>query len=134
MFPQILSLIFINIYMDENADNPSESDLKKIEKVLKEVNNKKPSKVRKKPKTLSAKDKQRLGTAIASSLSEFIDCYILIGYDVNGNSLVLINSQNNLESRGLSDLLEDFMTTGSDSLSVSYDEDDDPEDSDEDFI
>jgi hypothetical protein len=120
--------------MDENADNPSESDLKKIEKVLKEVNNKKPSKVRKKPKTLSAKDKQRLGTAIASSLSEFIDCYILIGYDVNGNSLVLINSQNNLESRGLSDLLEDFMTTGSDSLSVSYDEDDDPEDSDEDFI
>jgi len=118
--------------MDENADNPSESDLKKIEKVLKEVNNKKPSKVRKTPKALSAKDKQRLGTAIASSLSEFVDCYILLGYDVNGNSLVLINSQNNLESRALSNLLEDFMTTGDNSLNVSFDDDDD-DDSDEDF-
>ena len=117
--------------MDENADNPSESDLKKIEKVLQDVNSKKTPKVRKKPKALSAKDKQRLGTAIASSLSEFVDCYILLGYDVNGNSLILINSQNNLESRGLSDLLEDFMTTGGNSINIAFDEDADDEEEEE---
>lgn len=111
--------------MDNNADNPSESDLKKIEKVLQDINNKKTPKVRKKPKKLTAKDKERLGVAIANRLSELVDSYILLGYDVNGNSLVLINSQSDLESRGISDLLEDFMTSGGSAMNVSLEEDDD---------
>ncbi len=111
--------------MDENADIPSESDLKKIEKVLKDVNNKKTPKVRRKPKVLTAKEKEKLGNAIVNRLSELIDSYILLGYDVNGNSIVLINSQNNLESRGLSDLLEDFMSTGGNAINISSDDEDD---------
>lgn len=114
--------------MDETPENPSESDLKKVEKLLKDTNNKKAPKVRKKPKILSQKEKQRLGTAIASTLSEFVDCYILLGFDVNGNSMILINSHNNLESRALSDLVEDFMTTGGSSISMSLDNEDEEDD------
>lgn len=117
--------------MDENKNEPSESEIKKVEKLLKSINNKKTPKPRKTPKNLSMKEKQQLGTAIASTLSEFVDCYILLGFDVNGNSLVLINSGNNLESRALSDLVEDFMTTGGRSSDVNLDAGE-PDDSDDD--
>lgn len=115
--------------MDETPENPSESDLKKVENFLKGIPDKKAPKVRKKPKALSQKEKQRLGTAIAGTLSEFVDCYILLGFDVNGNSMILINSHNNLESRALSDLVEDFMTTGGSSITMGLDEPDDEDDS-----
>ena len=114
--------------MDEIPENPSESDLKKVEKFLKGVNNKKEPKVRRKPKALSLKEKQKLGTAIASILSEFVDCYILLGFDVNGNSMILINSNNNLESRALSDLVEDFMTTGGSNINIGFESEEDEED------
>lgn len=128
MFPQIFPISFINTYMDETPENPSESDLKKVEKFLKGIPDKKAPKVRRKPKALSPKEKQRLGTAIASTLSEYVDCYILLGFDVNGNSMILINSHNNLESRALSDLVEDFMTTGGSSISMSLEDDEGEED------
>ena len=111
--------------MDETPETPSESDLKKVENFLKGINKNKAPKVRKKRKVLSERDKQKLCSAIVSRLSEFLDCYILLGYDVNGNSLVLINSQNNLESRGLSDLLEDFMITGGNNVNLIFDDEDD---------
>jgi hypothetical protein len=114
--------------MDEIPENPSESDFKKVEKLLKDITNKKAPKVRKKPKDLSVKEKQRLGSAIASTLSEYVDCYILLGFDVSGNSMVLINSHNNLESRALSDLIEDFMTTGGNSVNFGFDEEDEEDD------
>lgn len=116
--------------MDENADNLSESDLKKVEKFLKDINKQKEPRVRKKPKALSLKEKQQLGTAIANRLSEFVDCYIMLGFDTNGNSMILINSNNNLESRALSDLVEDFMTTGGSSINMSLDNVEDDEDDD----
>lgn len=116
--------------MDENADNPSESDLKKVEKLLKDINKQKEPRVRKKPKALSLKEKQQLGTAIANRLSEFVDCYIMLGFDTNGNSLILINSANNLESRALSDLVDDFILTGGSSVNMNLDFPDDDEDDD----
>jgi hypothetical protein len=39
--------------------------------------------------------------------------------------MVLINSNNNLESRALSDLIDDFITTGDNGIDVEDDEDDD---------
>jgi hypothetical protein len=42
--------------------------------------------------------------------------------------MVLINSHNNLESRALSDLIEDFMTTGGNSVNFGFDDEDDEED------
>jgi hypothetical protein len=114
--------------MDETPKNPSESDLKKVENFLKGLNDKKAPKVRRKPKSLSVKEKQKLGTAIASTLSEFVDCYILLGFDVNGNSMILINSNNNLESRALSDLVEDFMTTGGSNINMGFESDEDEDD------
>jgi len=113
------------MYMDTPPENPSESDFKKVEKFLKDITDKKAPKVRKKPKVLSIKEKQRLGSAIASALSEYVDCFILLGFDVSGNSMVLINSNNNLESRALSDLIDDFITTGDNGIDVEDDEDED---------
>lgn len=114
--------------MDKPPENPSESDFKKVEKFLKDITNKKAPKVRKKPKALSIKEKQRLGFAIANTLSEYVDCYILLGFDVSGNSMVLINSNNNLESRALSDLIDDFMSTRENDIDIEYEEDENEND------
>lgn len=100
--------------MDDQTNEPTESELNKVEKMLSKIDNSEP-KVRRPHKPKSIKEKERLGKAIATSLSEYTDCYILLGFDTNGNSMVLINSTNNLESRALSNLVQDFLGSGEDS-------------------
>ncbi len=97
--------------MDENPDIPTESEIKDIEKLLSKVK-KEVSKPRKRGKALSIQEKQHLSNNIARLLSEYVDCYILFGFDVHGNSTVLINTANNMESRALADLVDDFMSSG----------------------
>ena len=94
--------------MDDKHKQPSKSDIKKIEKMLGN-SEKKETNIRRKSKKLSVEEKYRLGNSIATVLSEFTDCYILIGFDTNGNEMVLINSRNNMEKRALSDLASEFM-------------------------
>ena len=96
--------------MDDQTNAPTESELNNVEKMLSKID-KKVSNIRKPYKSKSLKEKEKLGKAIASSLSEYTDCYILLGFDTNGNALVLINSANNLESRALSNLVQDFLVT-----------------------
>jgi len=109
--------------MDDHTNDPTESELNNVEKMLSKIDNKAPN-IRKPYKPKSLKEKERLGRAIASSLSEYTDCYILLGFDTNGNALVLINSANNLESRALSDLVEDFLVGGEESEgNMNFDKD-----------
>lgn len=96
--------------MDDQPNDPTESELNDVEKLLSKVDKKKPN-IRKPHKPKSLKEKEKLGKAIASILSEYTDCYILLGFDTNGNAMVLINSANNLESRALSNLVQDFLVT-----------------------
>lgn len=98
--------------MDENKKEPTKSELKKIEKLLAKADKLPEPVIRRIPKHRSVKEREHLGMAIAQTLSEYTDCYILLGFDTHGNSMVLINSANNLESRALSDLVEDFVITG----------------------
>ncbi len=108
--------------MDDHTNDPTESELKNIEKMLSKIDNKAPN-IRKPYKPKSLKEKEKLGKAIASSLSEYTDCYILLGFDTNGNALVLINSANNLESRALSNLVQDFLVTEDESAGdMEFDE------------
>lgn len=97
--------------MDDKQKQPSKSDIKKIEKMLGSAK-KQDTNIRRKSKKLSVEEKYRLGNSIASILSEFTDCYILIGFDTNGNEMVLVNSRNGMEMRALSDLASDFMDMG----------------------
>ena len=97
--------------MDETPDLPTESDLKAIEKFLLSIS-KKVDKPRRRGKNLDAQARKKLSMAIAQTLSEYVDCYVLFGFDTHGNSTVLINSANNMESRALSDLVEDFLSSG----------------------
>jgi hypothetical protein len=109
--------------MDDQHNDPTESELNDVEKLLSKVSKKNPN-IRKPYKPKSLKEKEKLGKSIASILSEYTDCYILLGFDTNGNAMVLINSANNLESRALSNLVQDFLVTDNESDgNMEFDED-----------
>jgi len=93
--------------MDEHME-PTKSEQNEIDKLLRAVQKIEP-KIRRKNKNKSLADQQKLSVAIANRLSEYCDCYMLFGFDNNGNPMILINSANNLEQRALSDLLMDFV-------------------------
>lgn len=97
--------------MDDKQKQPSKSDIKKIEKMLENSQKKEPN-IRRKSKQLSVEEKYKLGNSIATVLSEYTDCYILLGFDTNGNEMILVNSRNNMEKRALADLASDFMDMG----------------------
>jgi hypothetical protein len=109
--------------MDESME-PTKSEQNEIEKLLKAVQKIEP-KIRRKHKPKSFTDQQKLSVAIANRLSEYCDCYMLFGFDNNGNPMVLINSANNLEQRALSDLLMDFVN---ESMTDTMEDDEDYED------
>lgn len=97
--------------MEEIPDPLSDAELKALEKFLSGIS-KKVDKPRRRSKNLSPQARKQLSTAIAQTLSEYMDCYILCGFDTHGNSTVLINSANNMESRAIADLVEDFLSSG----------------------
>lgn len=105
----------------------SAAENKAVEKFLTGVNQENAGKPRRKPHQMSPEEKRRIHTAISSMLSEYMDCFIIFGFDMGGNSTVLINTANNLESRGLSDLVEDFLSSGIWSSGAYRIEDDDEE-------
>lgn len=111
--------------MEDDKDNISNQEIKNIEEFL-EQNKNKSLNIRKKKKNLSLSEKQRLALAINNKLNEHIDSYILIGFDVHGNDVIIVNSTNNMENRALRNLIEDFL--------LPYEKDlDDINDSDEDL-
>lgn len=111
--------------MDRDKDKLSDSELKKINEFQEQPQSKKIN-LRKKKKKLSLSEKQRLAVSINSRLNEYIDSYILIGFDVHGNDVILVNSMNEMENRALRNLVEDFLmpTDLYDSLSPKRDNED----------
>ncbi len=102
-----ISLHNVNTNMEENS-MPSDSDNKEIDK-LRKVASKLNPKIRRKGKSKTMAEQVKLSTAIANRLSECCDCYMLFGFDTNGNPILIVNSANNLEYRALSDLLMEFV-------------------------
>lgn len=94
--------------MDQDNDKISDSELKKIDELLKQTEGKKLN-LRKKKKKLSLSEKQQLAVSINNKLNEHIDSYILIGFDVHGNDVIIVNSANEMENRALRNLVEDFL-------------------------
>jgi hypothetical protein len=53
--------------------------------------------------------KQQLVTALKDTLSEFMTCFRLVGYDLDGNSIQMTYSHNKLEKSALDDIfIESF--------------------------
>ena len=94
--------------MYQDNDKISDSELKKIDELLKQTEGKKLN-LRKKKKKLSLSEKQQLAVSINNKLNEHIDSYILIGFDVHGNDVIIVNSANEMENRALRNLVEDFL-------------------------
>jgi hypothetical protein len=76
-------------------------------------------------KNINFNDKKRNYTAIAMGLEEYLDSYILIGFDSNGNDYVATKALTPLDIIGLNSLIQ--KVTGR-----SYDFDDDDDDFDDD--
>lgn len=111
----------------DNTDDPTDAELERIEKILKQVPKDVP-RIRRKSKSKTAKQHTLLCKAISSRLSEYCDCYMLFGFDTNGNPIILINSANDLEIRGLTDLVHEFVDTH---MSSGRDNEEDYEDDDD---
>lgn len=93
-----------------DKQNPNESDEKNLDEFLDKVH-KKEVKIRKISKQVPLEQKEQMGNAIASRLSEYVDSYILIGYDTNDDSLALVSCESEKEKRALANLLDDFIET-----------------------
>ena len=94
------------------SNKPTAAENKAVDKFLAGVDQGNVGKPRRKPHQMTPEEKRHLHMAINSALGEYMDCFIVFGFDMGGNSTVLINTANNLESRGLSDLVEDFLSSG----------------------
>lgn len=114
--------------MDANndTDEPAESDVENAENVLNNLSEIEPN-LRKTHKNISFNEKRRLGLSVSNAISQYIDNYVLCGFDTHGNSVVIVNSRNNMESRALADLLGDFVEN-SDIMNGSYIDDEEDED------
>jgi len=89
-------------------NEPSKADLANIEHVLASSDPKIP-KPRKKAKPTTINERKRFADQIMKSMSEYMDCYVIIGFDIHGNSVSLMHTESELEYRGLSDALGDFV-------------------------
>lgn len=90
----------LNNYMDNGDENYSNEEIKKLLidslKVKLQDDRKKPSKV-------------ILNQAITASLSEFLTCFKLIGYDIDGNPVRLTMSKTKLDKSALDNaFIEEF--------------------------
>lgn len=88
--------------------NPNDEDLKRIEKLFKNSKNSK-THIRRQAKKKTLNEKKRFSTAIHSRMNEMCDAYLLFCFDTNGEPHVIINAESNLEQRGLSDLLMEYI-------------------------
>lgn len=104
-------------------------ELKAAEKALTDAAKLDP-KIRPSPKNKNV-NRKRLYDAINSSLAEYVDSYMLMGFDTNGKEIVLVNIRSSLEDRALKNLVEDvvgngmFMSPGNGGLQTDEDDDSD---------
>jgi hypothetical protein len=91
-----------------DSDKPSKEELVNIDNILANSDPKIP-KPRKKGKPTTLSERKKYADNIIRSVDEFMDCYIIVGFDIHGNSISLIHSQSELEYRGLADALGDFV-------------------------
>ena len=91
-----------------DSNEPSKADLAKIEHILASSDPKVP-KPRKKGKPTTVSERKKFGENVMRSMSEYMDCYVIVGFDIHGGSISLIHSESELEYRALSDALGDFV-------------------------
>lgn len=83
----------------------------------------------------------QLSEAIINRMDEFLNCFLMIGFDTNGSPTIIIDADNDMEARALSDLLQEFVqktmfklnTLVSDDIPDELEEEGDEDDEDEEF-
>lgn len=55
------------------------------------------------------KQRGQLNDAIINRMDEFLNCFLMLGFDTNGSPTIIIDADSELESRALSDLLQEFV-------------------------
>lgn len=82
--------------MDQEPYNASEEELREIIKeALKTGLEEKKHKIK----------KSRLQSALTGTLGEFLDSYILLGYDLDGENLIIRNGKTSQQNEALNSLL-----------------------------
>ena len=69
--------------------------------------------------------------ALAATISEFLDCFIVLGYDTQGNAVHITLSHTDKEANALSNFLMDFASGSDEILNTESCPDKDSEDEDD---
>lgn len=107
---------------------------KKIDKLRSQVEQLNP-KTKKKP--LCAAHRKRINDALDARVSEFLDAFLIVGFDNSGQSTMVLRCKADMEERAIKDLVQEFITRSfifdSESvMSSNIDEKIDPQDDDDD--
>lgn len=115
--------------MDHDTD-PSEGTEQEIEELLKAVENMevKP-KMEKRP--VSIQQQRHSSKNLSDVISQYCDCFLLFGFDFNGNPCIIVNSDTNMQSRALGDLLNDFMEQSNVHFIMGEEEEEESDDDEE---
>ncbi len=95
---------------NDGTEIPEKNGDKKFDKLLRSVynSNYKP-KIRNRIKR-TPKEQQHIKDAIKTVLSEYLDCFIIFGFDPDGQESIIVKTSSSIEQRAIGDLLEDYMT------------------------
>ena len=97
----------MGIPKNRKPDKISKRDAQKIDQMLEHLDNKKVN-VRKKIKqALSETEKIQQIEAIKNVLSEYMDSYIIIGYDLTEDSMGFVKANSPMQYKAVMSLLED---------------------------
>ena len=96
----------------DNINENSSSENKKIENFLKRISQ---NKEKNKPKTpkrqaQTALERKNNYESVCRILEEYLNSYVILGFDTYGGEFVIINAKSDMEKRSISDLMKDFYT------------------------
>jgi hypothetical protein len=106
-------LNIIDMKEDPSAspDNLDDKEIKKIDKLISK-SKKMNTNIRKGAKNLKTLQKEVAfsNKRIIQLIGEYLDSFLILGFDSDGNARVISSANSNLEKRGLDSLLESYMT------------------------
>ena len=85
----------------------TKKDEEEVEKLLNHIDSKKHL-PKKKKRDMSLEDKQHVQEAIKHVLSEYMDCYILIGYDLSEGAIMNMEVNSPMQQKAVMALLGDI--------------------------
>lgn len=121
----------INLDGDEGFPPLTPEEIKERKEIEKLLSNTKKLNPRIKKTEKSQKQKQKQYEMVCNYLSEFLDSYVILGFDTSGEDFVSMKYNNPMERRGLTNLVDEFFSMHFENLSNAQgnntEEDDDDE-------